>query len=74
VNQVKKEVNSGVNFTKQTGHEHQVNFAKDVGPGKSTALLSTFCNGFSAPTSAFRPNVMLACYQQAGSGGKQKVH
>jgi len=36
------------------------------GPGKSTALLSTFRNGLSA----FRPNVTLACYQQAGRGQK----
>jgi hypothetical protein len=29
------------------------------GPGKSTALLSAFPNGLSAPLSAFRPNVTV---------------
>jgi hypothetical protein len=33
------------------------------GPGKSTARISAFRNGLSA----FRPNVTLACYQQAES-------
>ncbi len=50
------------------------------GPGKSTALLSSFRNGLSAFRflPAFCPNVTLVCYQQAGrgqkAGGKRKVH
>jgi len=36
------------------------------GPGKSLARISAFYNGLSA----FRPNVTLACYQQAGRGQK----
>ncbi len=38
------------------------------GPGKLTALLSAFCNILSA----FRPNVMLAWYQQAGRWRKSE--
>jgi hypothetical protein len=33
------------------------------GPGKSTALLSAFSNGLSAPDSAFRSNVTLVCFR-----------
>jgi hypothetical protein len=50
---------------------------RERGPGKSTAPLSAFHNVLSATSCRYPPNdygssmgVMLACYQQAGSGRK----
>jgi hypothetical protein len=48
------------------------------GPGKSTALLSAFHNGLSAPLSAFRPMLLLQfppqCYINVlPAGGEGEV-